>query len=201
MKREQYEIIKQIFDDGHGYARTGEITKHNVNRFYISELVKNNQILRIKQGLYKWNSLTGENEYEILDVCKGVPGGVICLTSALSFYELTTCNPYYYSIAIERTAKITLPEFPPIKLFYFSRPYFESGITEESIDGQAIRIYELEKTICDCIKYRNKIGIDIVKEAITEYLKLKNKDLNKIMKYAKICRVENTINKYFEVLL
>ena len=136
-----------------------------------------------------------------MDVFKIVPSGVLCLTSALAYYEFTTYNPWQYEIAIERTKKISLPDYPPIKLVYFSSKQLELGIIEVDIDGHTIRIYDMEKTICDCVRYRNKIGIDIVKEGIKEYLKRKDKDLNKLMKYAEVCRVQKTIKEYLEVLI
>lgn len=119
----------------------------------------------------------------------------------MAYYDLTTYNPWQYEIAIERSKKITISEYPPIKLVYFSSKQLELGVVEIDIDGHLVRIYDKEKTICDCIRYRNKIGIDIVKEGITEYIKRKDKDLNKLMKYAEACRVQKILKEYLEVLV
>ena len=130
-----------------------------------------------------------------------MPKGVLYLTSALAYYDLTTYNPWQYEIAIERTKKVTIPDYPPIKLVYFSEKQLDLGIVETDMDGHTVRIYDIEKTICDCVRYRNKIGIDIVKEGINEYLKRKDKDLNKLMKYAEVCRVQKILKEYLEVLV
>ncbi|MPN48513.1 hypothetical protein SDC9_196121 [bioreactor metagenome] len=155
----------------------------------------------MKTGLYKWGDYDFQYNFELIDVFKIVPNGVLCLTSALAYYDLTTYNPWQYEIAIERSKKVTLADYPPIKLVYFSSKQLELGIIEVDIDGHTVRIYDLEKTICDCVRYRNKIGIDIVKEGIKEYLKRKDKDLNKLMKYAEVCRVQKIIKEYLEVLI
>lgn len=119
----------------------------------------------------------------------------------MAYYDLTTYNLWQYEIAIERTKKVTIPDYPPIKLVCFSNKQLELGIVEADIDGHQVRIYDKEKTICDCVGYRNKIGIDLVKEGINEYLKRKDKDLNKLMKYAEVCRVQKVLKEYLEVLV
>jgi predicted transcriptional regulator of viral defense system len=137
----------------------------------------------------------------LVDVFKIVPKGVLCLTSALAYYDLTTFNPYQYEIAVERSCKLIIPEYPPIKLLYFSKKQLETGINNIEVDGHLIRIYDMEKTICDCIRYRNKIGIDIVKEGINEYIKRNDRNFNKLINYAEICRVQKILKEYLEVLV
>ena len=195
------EEIKKISFQNKGYISTSEIDRKGINRYYINQLEKIGLLSRLKTGLYKWKDYDFKYNFELVDVFKIVPMGVLCLTSALAYYDLTTYNTWQYEIAIERTKKVTLPDYPPIKLVYFSKNQFEIGITEVDIDENRVRIYDLEKTICDCVRYRNKIGIDIVKEGIKEYLKRKDKNLNKLMKYAEVCRVQKIIKEYLEVLI
>lgn len=201
MKEAIREQIKEISFQNKGYISTSEIDSKGINRYYISQLEKLGLLSRIKTGLYKWGDYDFQYNFELVDVFKIVPSGVLCLTSALAYYDLTTYNPCQYEIAIERSKKVTLPDYPPIKLVYFSSKQLELGITKIDMDGHKVRIYDMEKTICDCVRYRNKIGIDIVKEGIKEYLKRKDKDLNKLMKYAEVCRVQKTIKEYLEVLV
>jgi len=201
MKKIIKEKIKKLFINNNGYAQTREIVKANINKRNIRLLLEEGKISRIKRGLYKWNDFKFEPANELVDVLKIVPSGVICLTSAISYYGLTTFTPLKYEVAITQKAKVVLPRYPEIKLVYFSKKIYTSGITEEKINNHKIKIYEMEKAICDCIRYRNKIGKDIILEAIKEYIKRKDKNIEKIMKYAKICKVEDLLKKYLEILI
>lgn len=104
-------------------------------------------------------------------------------------------------MAVEYKDKITLPENLSIKLYYFSQKYYEMGIQQMVICGVPVAIYDKEKTICDCIRYRNKIGTDLIIEAVKTYLKDKNRDISKLMKYAKLLKIEKTVNNYLEALI
>jgi predicted transcriptional regulator of viral defense system len=195
------EQIKDISFHNKGYVSTKEVEDKGINRYYINQLEKLGLLLKVKTGLYKWGNYDFQYNFELVDVFKIVPKGVLCLTSALAYYDLTTYNPWQYEIAIERTKRVTIPDYPPIKLMYFSNKQLELGIVETAIDGHTVRLYNIEKTICDCVRYRNKIGIVIVKEGINEYLKRKDKDLHKLMKYAEVCRVQKILKEYLEVLV
>jgi predicted transcriptional regulator of viral defense system len=195
------EQIKDISFHNKGYVSTKEVEDKGINRYYINQLEKLGLLSKVKTGLYKWGDYDFQYNFEFVDVFKIVPKGVLCLTSALAYYNLTTNNPWQYEIAIERTKKVTIPDYPSIKLMYFSNKQLELGIVETDIDGHTVRIYNIEKTICDCVRYRNKIGIDIVKEGINEYLKRKDKDLHKLMKYAEVCRGQKILKEYLEVLV
>jgi len=166
------------------------------------QLTDENIVRKIKRGLYYWNDYKIDIQKELVEVAKIVPKGVICLLSALSYYEVITYNPWENYIAIYRDDfKPSIPDYPPIKVLYFAEKQYRTGIKEISIQGNIIKIYDLEKTICDCIRYRNKIGIDIVKEALNEYIKKKEKNINKLIEYAKITGVYSIVKKYLEVLL
>lgn len=193
--------MKEIFFHNKGYVTTKEISEKGINRYYINELKKNGIIEQIKSGLYKWVEYDFDFDFELAEVFKIAPKGILCLKSALSYYELTTYNPWQYEIAVERNSKVITPAYPPIKLFYFSKDLYELGLIETYIDNHKIRIYDKEKTICDCVRYRNKIGIELVKESLHQYLNNKDKDLKKLMEYAKECRVEKTIKEYLGVLV
>jgi predicted transcriptional regulator of viral defense system len=200
MNEDIREQIRHISYANRGYISTKDVVGNGINRFYINQLEKLGFISKVKNGLYKWEEYDFQYNYELVDVFKIVPKGVLCLTSALAYHDLITYNPWQYEVAIERTKKIALPDYPPIKLVYFSSKQLEIGITETDIDGHHVRIYDPEKTICDCVRYRNKIGIDIVKEGINEYLKRKEKDFNKLMKYAEVCRIQKILKEYLEML-
>ena len=201
MNSNTYEKIKEIFMKNKGYTMTKEISEHGINRYYLSELEKKGVITRIKTGLYKWSEYDFDYNFELVEVFKIVPQGILCLKSALAYHELTTYNPWQYEVAIERNCNIIVPEYPPIKLIYFSKELYDLGATEVYIEGHKVRVYDKEKTICDCVRYRNKIGADMVKESLHEYLKRKDKNLNKLMVYAEKCRVRKLVKEYLEVLV
>ena len=122
--------------------------------------------------------------------------------TALSFYELTTWNPPDVHIAILHGRKVVLPDYPPIKLYHFSGSFFRIGQIEISLDtGQKISIYDKERTICDVVRYRNRIGIDIMKEALGEYIRSNDKNLNILHDYAKKLRISSILFQYLDVLL
>jgi predicted transcriptional regulator of viral defense system len=193
--------IKSIFTKNNGYARSKELVNKGINPYYISDFEKEGYITRVKWGLYKWNEDDFQNINEIYEINKIVPQGVICLTSALAFHELTTYNPWEYQVAIERNTKVAIPDYPPIKLVFFTNSLYELGITEIKKDGHKIRVYDLEKTICDCIRYRNKIGPEMIKEGMNEYIKRKDKNISKLIMYAAKCNVERKVKEYLEVLI
>jgi predicted transcriptional regulator of viral defense system len=202
VNKQKYEEIKKIFRNNKGFSRTKDIIDAGIHTSYLYQLTDDNVIRKIKRGLYYWNDYKIDVQEELVEVAKIIPKGVICLLSALSYYEMTTYNPWEYYIAIHRDDfKPSIPDYPPIKVFYFAEKQYRTGIKEISIQGNIVKIYDLEKTICDCIRYRNKIGIDIVKEALNEYIKKKEKNINKLIEYAKITGVYSITKKYFEVLL
>ncbi|MDA3810538.1 MAG: hypothetical protein PF518_09450 [Spirochaetaceae bacterium] len=122
--------------------------------------------------------------------------------SALSYYGVTTWDPIETHIAIPRGRKILVPEHLPIKLFHFSGEYFKTGAIEVRLEsGQTIKMYDIEKTICDIIRFRNRIGIDIMKESLNEYIKLQEINLNKLNKYADNLKIRSVLNQYLDVLL
>ena len=197
-----YDKIKNIFESNNGYARTKEILEANIHSSHLYKLQDKGEITRVKRGLYRWNNDEFNTSTEIIEVSNIVPNGVICLLSALSYYDLTITNPWEYYIAIHRDDhRPKLPDYPPISIFYFADKQFSTGVKEVDIEGSKIKIYDKEKTICDCIRLRNKVGTDVVKEAMQNYLKRKDKNISKLLKYAEVTGVKNIMKRYLEVLV
>ncbi|ATO37822.1 type IV toxin-antitoxin system AbiEi family antitoxin domain-containing protein [Geobacillus thermodenitrificans] len=202
MSKEVSKIIKDIFVRQKGFAKTEDLTREGVSKYYIRKFEQNGEIIRIKRGLYRYAEFENDQNEEVVEVSKVIPNGVLCLLSALSFYELTTYNPWEYQIAIERKSrKPSLPDYPPIKIFYFSKKQFEYGIEEVEVGGHKISIYNREKTICDIIRYREKIGIDLMKEGLRNYLQSPEKNISKLVECAEKMRIKTVLLKYLEVLL
>jgi predicted transcriptional regulator of viral defense system len=201
MKEEIYKEIYNIFKNSTGYAHTRNITKSGIHNIYLNELLEKGKIERIKRGLYRWVDMIDTAGSSLPDVAMAIPNGVICLLSALAYHNLTTHKPWEVSVAVNRKSRIKLPDYPPVKLYYFSSKIFDAGIEKIKFGRLEVRIYNKEKTICDCIKHRKKIGKDIIKEMLQVYIKNHNRNLHLLMKYADICGVTRQIETYIEVLL
>lgn len=199
MKEEIRKKILYIFEQNHGYSSTSEIQAQGIHNTYLTELEQEGTIRKAKRGLYVLSN--HEPGSSLIEALRLVPGGVICLNSALAFYHLTTFQPLSVEIAIEHKRKIVLPEHPPIRLVYFSKERFETGISFQRIETEEIRVYEKEKTLCDVVYYRHKIGIDIVKEALRNYTSEPGKNLQKLLATADELRVGGMIRRYLEVLV
>lgn len=182
---EQNEILRNG-----GYLIKRQIGSRT-NYYHLLQYVKEGKVVRVKRGVY---ALRDSLAKSMIDVEKIVPGGVICLYSAWSFYELTTQIPTAYNIAVEKSRKIKLPDDIPVEISYWSKVPFQLGVTEQCIDGFQVKIYDLEKSVCDAIKFRNKIGIDVSSEILRNYLHRPDRNLNKLNKYAAVMRVKNTLD-------
>ncbi len=196
-----YEKVYAVFKAGKGYARTKDILEAGIYNTYLDTLIRDGKIERIKRGLYRWCGMNDVRNLGIVDVSTAIPGGVICLLSALSFYSLTTAKPMEISIAIHKKRKVVKPDYPPTKIYYFKEDIFKAGIQEHKIGGIPILIYDKEKTICDCIKYRHQLGMDIVKEALNEYLKNSNRDLEMLINHSEVCNIKPVMKNYLEILI
>ncbi|MEN3189587.1 MAG: type IV toxin-antitoxin system AbiEi family antitoxin domain-containing protein [Atribacterota bacterium] len=201
MKNKIKEKIKEVFYVNHGYIRTKDLSSKGTNRKYLRDLINEDAIERIKRGLYRWKDAKFDVEEELINVSKIVQHGIICLVSALAYHELTTYTPGEYTIAVRRNYNIKLPDYPPIKLYYFSDKYYMDGVEKIDINGNIIKIYNIEKTICDCLRYEDKISKDIIIESIKEYVKRRDKNISKLMNYAAKAKVKEIVQKYIEVLV
>lgn len=184
-----------------GYFQASDLKKAGLNVYDINSLLEKGKIERIKRGLYKWLGISEESN-EMVNVARIAPNGVFCLFSALAWHELTTYIPKEYHMAIYTySRKPAHPDYPPIKFYYYSDKRFKTGVQTVAIDGHKIQIYDLEKTICDVIHYRNKLGIDIVKEALDKYKTKRERNIQKLMQYANDLRDATVLRKYLEVLI
>lgn len=156
------------------------------------------QIIRVRRGVYALNDGLSK---QMIDVETLVPDGVLCLYSAWSYHELTTQIPQAYHIAVERTRRVTLPDFPPIELSFMTQNAYELGVEEVEIDGFKVKVYNLEKSVCDAIKYRNKIGLDVSSEIFKKYLSRKDCDITRLYEYASLLRVGRKIDELIKFML
>ncbi|MBM4176546.1 MAG: Abortive infection protein AbiEi [Ignavibacteria bacterium] len=194
------EIIK-IFEKHKGYARMKELRNQKIHPRKITKAISEGIIEKIKPGLYKLVNYPWDENGSFADVCKSNKKAVICLTSASSYYELTTFNPSYITVAVPHNSPGFKLEYPPIQVYYFPHKYYETGIIQVETKSGIIRIYNLEKTICDLFRYRTKIGDDIVIESLKSYLELKKRDINKLFEFAETLSVKEKMLPYVKAIV
>jgi len=159
-------------------------------------------ILRqISRGVYQLASNELMGNPDLISVALRIPKAIICLISALHFYGMTTQIPHKVYIALPQAAEKPRLDFPPLDIVWLSEKSYRAGITEQQVDDIPIKIYSREKTIADCFKFRNKIGIDVALEALRDYVKLPDRQIDQLLVYARIDRVESLISRYLEALI
>lgn len=193
--------LEKAFAENGGYLKNKDFYELGFRKEDIYYLVKEEYIIRVKRGIYSLNNEVYDETNELSFLELEFSSGVICLQSALAIHELSTYTPSEYEVAIDRDKKFKIPDDIYIKLYYFSEKYYLMGIEEITFNNKVVKVYNKEKTICDCIRYRNKLGQDIVSEAIKEYIRKPNKNFTLLMEYAKKCRVAGILEKYMEVLI
>lgn len=178
-----------------------ELKDLDLSYYKINKMVEAGSLKKLNKNHYENLDFYGEHN-DFIYSSAFVSRGVICLLSAASYYELTTVRPQVIDISIFRKDKITtLPAWPQINLYYFNKDRFELGTREINNGFDKFRIYDLEKTVIDIISYREKIGIGETKEVLQNYLSRKDRNLNKLIRYAKALRQEPVLKTYLEVLL
>lgn len=183
------------------FITTAELKDMGYSYYKIGKLEKNGLLRRVNRSTYENLSYKGE-ENDFFSAEAFVPNGVICLMSAARYYELTNFLPDTVDVAIERKKKVvTLPDWPEIKIFYFDPVRMDLGVTEVREGDNVFHIFDIEKTVVDIIYYRNKIGIEETSEVLKNYLKRRDRQIDRLYAYAKRLRCEKTVRTYLEVLV
>lgn len=193
--------VIQYFKKNYGYAYLKDLKKEGVHTDTVRRLLKDGIIEKVKPGVYKLADLPILSHQGMIDLCMAMPKAVVCLHSALSYYDLTTTLPSLVMVAIPRDSKPVKITYPPVDVFYFSIKNHQIGIDEIKGESGKFRIYNVEKTIIDCFRYRKKLGENTALEGLKNYLKRKNYNIHKLLEYAKIGRMTTVIKPYIEALL
>lgn len=184
----------------HGIVRPRDIEAIGLPREYLVRLHRQGKINRTGRGIYTLPNANVTERHSYAQVAKRVPESVICLLSALAFHELTTQSPASVWIALPKGARTPALGSPALRIILLSGPSLTEGIENHQIEGVPVRIYSAAKTVADCFKFRNKIGLDVAIEALKDCLRQKKATVNEIHRYAKVCRVSNVIRPYMEAL-
>jgi predicted transcriptional regulator of viral defense system len=199
--KKQIDAAHRVFERSGGILRTREALDHGIHPRTLYAMRDAGLLECLDRGLFRLTDLPPLSDPDLVTAANKIPKGVICLVSALHFHDITTQIPHAVSIAVSRGTEPPRLDFPPISLYWFSGEAFTAGVQTHRVDNSPIRIYSAEKTLADCFKYRNKIGMDTVLEALTLYRDQHKPRPRKLLEYAKVCRVEKVMRPYLETLL
>ena len=196
----QFDSAERVFRRNGGILKTSQALDHGIHRRTLYAMRDAGVLERLDRGLYRLANLPPLSEPDLVTVALKIPKCVLCLISALHFHDITTQIPHAVSIALSRGTEPPRLEFPPIHTYWFSGEAFTAGIEEHLVDKTPVQVYSVEKTLADCFKYRNKIGIDTVLEALSLYSEYRKPEPRKLIHFAKICRVDKVMRPYLEAL-
>ena len=201
MAKSVKEVALTLFKERGGWLKTRQALDLGISPRTLYALRDSEKIIQENRGLYRLADMELSSHKDLIQVSLQVPKGVVCLISALDFYGVTTQIPHFVYLAMPVNTEKPRIKYPPIRIFKMSPKVYEAGIQEEVIDGISLKIYSLEKTIADSFKFRRKIGIDVALEALRQAIEEKRCDIDTLMQFARLNRVETLITPYLEALL
>ncbi len=184
-----------------GLLRMSEAVRAGVHRDTLRVMVERGELEKLSRGLYRLIDSPTPTHPDLAAVAVKVPQGVICLISALAYHELTTQIPHEVYLAIDRNSEPPRIDFPPVRTFRFSGTAFTEGVERHKVESVTLRVYSREKTIVDCFKFRNKIGLDTCVEALRRYRESLGFNPDALLSYGAICRVKQVMRPYIEAVL
>jgi predicted transcriptional regulator of viral defense system len=182
------------------YYTGKELRKMGFNGTQIKSMLENGTLSRIRRGIYRTSSMNSSNQ-SFIDMCVAAPKCVISSLSALRYYNLTTFIPQSVYIAVKRGDTLPRIIYPPVEILVMSEKFFSLGIETVKEGKYSFRIYSIEKSICDAFRYKNKVGLDIAKEVLKEYIRRKDRNINKLLQMAGKCKVKNIIESWLTALI
>jgi predicted transcriptional regulator of viral defense system len=201
-KQVTLEKAKDIFRQAGGVMRTRQALAKGINPRTLYAMRDSGILEVLSRGVYRLGEVSLHGSDDLISVAHRVEKGRICLISALAHYELTTQIPHFVYCAIPRNASIPKIDYPPVKFFRFCPAVYDAGVEYHDMSGVRVAIYDPEKTLVDCFKYRNRIvGMDTMVEALRFYRENMTLRVDALMNYARICRVEKAITPYLEAIL
>jgi len=183
-----------------GLARPRELETHGITRAQLSRLVRRGLVDRLGRGIYAIAGHEPTAEHTLAHVAKLVPQGVLCLLTALRFHELTTQSPAEVWLALPEKARIPKLEYPRLRIARFSGLALTEGIEEHLVEGVPLRVYSPAKTVADCFKYRNKVGVDVAVEALRDFSRSHRGGATELAHFAEICRVSRVMQPYLDAI-
>jgi len=193
------ETILQLAGE-RGMVRPKDLKELNIAPVYLQRLLAKGQLVRSGRGIYLLANADFTENYSLAEACKRVPNGVVCLLSALRYHEIGSQNPSQVWMAIHPKAHRPRLDFPPVRIVRFSGPAFTDGIEEHPTTDVILRIYNVPKTIADCFRYRNKIGLDVALDALRDCWSSRRATIDELWQYAKLVKIATVMRPYLETL-
>ena len=184
-----------------GSLATRDVVAAGIHRQVLSRLVRESELERVARGQYRLPATPVTEHHGLAMAAAAVPQGVVCLLSALGFHGIGTQLPSEVWLAIDRRARRPALTYPPLRVVRFTGEALTKGIETHRVEGQTVRVYALAKTVADCFKYWNKIGLDVALEALREAWRDRRFTMDEMDRYARICRVEHVMRPYIEALV
>jgi predicted transcriptional regulator of viral defense system len=184
-----------------GGVTSREVTEAGIHRQLLTRLVREGALEQVARGVYRLPDQPVSEHHGLVLAAAAVPKGIICLLSALAFHGLGTQLPSEVWLAVPRRARQPTLKYPPLRIVRFSGDAFTKGVETHQVEGRLLRVYGAAKTVADCFKYRNKIGLDVALEALREGWRERRFTLDELDRYAEICRVSGVMRPYLESLV
>lgn len=195
-EKEVLELVEEL-----GIARVRDLAAHDLHPEHLRRLVKKGRLDRISRGVYALPNRETTVHHSLVQVAVRAPRSVVCLLSALQYHGLTTQMPRSVWIAIGPRHRTPRIQTPSIEVFRFSGRSLEEGWNEHELEGFPVRIFGPAKTVADCFKFRNTVGLDVAMEALRGCIRDRRATVDELLHYARICRVENVMRPYLEALV
>jgi len=183
-----------------GLIRVRDLQGQGIHPEYLRRLCQKGLVVRVGRGLYRSAHAQPTAQTGLAQVAKRVPQAVVCLLSALQFHEIGTQSPPQVWVALDRRLARPRLDYPPLRVLRFSGPALTAGVETHMIEGVPVKVYTPAKTVADCFKYRNKIGLDVALEALRDALRRRKCKMDALWRCAKVCRVTNVMRPYLEAL-
>lgn len=190
----------EVFRQHDGVLRTKHALELGVHPRTLYQLRDDGVLDLVSRGVYRLATMPQLTQPDLVAVALRVPRAVICLVSALAYHDATNEIPHEVQIALPRRTKAPRMEHPPLRVFWFSGKALSEGISEVTIDGVNVRVYDLAKTVVDCFRFRNKLGLDVAIEGLNQAMKRKGVRPADLLRYARLCRIESVILPYVEAV-
>ena len=185
---------------GKALLRPSDAVAKGHSRLYLAQLAQRGLVHKVSRGLYALPQRKASEFASLAEVASKHPQALVCLLSALAFHGLTTQAPFEVWVAVDNKARAPQMPYPPLRIARFSGSALTEGVELHNIEGVPVKITSVPKTIADCFKYRNKIGLDVAMEALKEAWSAKRVSMDELWHYGQICRVQNVMRPYLEGL-
>lgn len=189
----KYSAAIHAFEENNGILRSNQAKRYGINSNTLALMQKEGLLTHETRGVYRLAKLAPLTDPDLTTVAIRVPQAVVCLISALAFHHLTTQIPSRVYLALPRDHKKPRIDWPPTDFVWLRDPSYSAGVEHHMIDGVAVKIYSAEKTIADCFKFRNKVGVDVAVEALKDYLRRPHRAIPTLLDYARLNRVHRII--------